>query len=277
MKTLSTAILAITIMTAPAYAAAMAAPQPACTMEHVVSSDGFAFLRAAPSLHAKPLARITTEAVSDCGVMPPFDDLQGIQWRWITVNLRNEPHTGWVAAKLLRADAPTPVQHNPVLADDYSEQAASDYNAANAPAAKQAQPVSRAQPEISFGRDDLAKIHAEYKANQARWDVEYKDKVLDLTLEVDSIKNSFSGSGLSVSFMENKSDWSSGVACEHVPTSSFIQAKNKGDTLHIRGVIDDHSFGSVDLKNCELSEAPEPALHHCTNGLFWDDGSGKCI
>lgn len=38
------------------------------------------------------------------------------------------------------------------------------------------------------------------------------------------------------------------------PTIDFIINKNKGDMLNVRGKIYDHSFGSIDLKDCEITD-----------------------
>jgi hypothetical protein len=105
-----------------------------------------------------------------------------------------------------------------------------------------------------LGIKDLPRIHSEYSANQARWANTYKGKTLEATLTLNTVSDLFSEGVYDVSFMESPSDWTPGVYCRKQPSSDFLMSLNKGDTIHVRGTINDPSFGSVDMISCELSK-----------------------
>jgi hypothetical protein len=110
-----------------------------------------------------------------------------------------------------------------------------------------------------LGTADLARIHAEYKANQARWAQEFLDKTFAATMTLDEVSNVFGNDRFWVSFLENQSDWMPGVVCHDAPPSDFLISKNKGDSIFFRGVVKDHSFGSLDLRDCEFFDSERGA------------------
>jgi hypothetical protein len=106
---------------------------------------------------------------------------------------------------------------------------------------------------------DLPHIHAEYKANQARWAREFLDKTFAATMTLDNVSNVFGNDRFRVTFQENPSDWLPGVACEETPPSDFLISRNKGDSIFVRGAIKDHSMGSLELRDCEFFDSEKAA------------------
>jgi hypothetical protein len=110
-----------------------------------------------------------------------------------------------------------------------------------------------------LGTADLPRIHAEYKANQARWAREFLDKTFAATMTLDSVSNVFGNDSFMVTFLESPSDWLPGVACNEAAASDFLISKNKGDSIFVRGVVKDHSLGSLDLRDCEFFVSEQAA------------------
>jgi hypothetical protein len=110
-----------------------------------------------------------------------------------------------------------------------------------------------------LGAADLPRIHAEYKANQARWAREFLDKTFAATMTLHDVSNLFDNDHFWVSFLENQSDWMPGVQCRDVPPSDFLISKNKGDSIFFQGVVKDHSSGSLDLRDCEFFDSEKAA------------------
>ena len=108
-------------------------------------------------------------------------------------------------------------------------------------------------PVADLGAADLPKIHSEYAANQARWAHEYLGKTFEATMELERIGNIFSNNSFNVSFKEKDGGLFSGVQCSGITETPFLLDLNKGDKIHVSGVVADHSMGSVDLKDCEFS------------------------
>ena len=50
-----------------------------------------------------------------------------------------------------------------------------------------------------------------------------------------------------------------GVACSEAPASDVLISKNKGDSIFVRGVVKDHSVGSLDLRDCEFFDSEKAA------------------
>jgi hypothetical protein len=119
--------------------------------------------------------------------------------------------------------------------------------------------TSSAATSADLGAADLPRVHAEYKANQARWAREFLDKTFAATMPIGGISNVFGNDSFMVTFMENSSDWMPGVACHDAPTSDFLISKNKGDSIFFRGVVKDHSVGSLDLRDCEFFDSEKAA------------------
>src|ERR1700722_8308743 len=110
-----------------------------------------------------------------------------------------------------------------------------------------------------LGSTDLPRIHAEYKANQARWARDFLDKTFAATMTIGGVSNVFGNDSFMVTFMENPSDWMPGAACQDAPASDFLISKNKGDSIFFRGVVKDHSVGSLDLRDCEFFDSEKAA------------------
>ena len=110
-----------------------------------------------------------------------------------------------------------------------------------------------------LGVADLPRVHAEYKANQARWAREFLDKTFAATMTLEDVSNVFSNDKFLVSFLENPSNSWPGVQCRDAPPSDFLISKNKGDSIFFRGVVADHSIGSLDLRDCEFFDSEEAA------------------
>jgi hypothetical protein len=110
-----------------------------------------------------------------------------------------------------------------------------------------------------LGVADLPRVHTEYKANQARWTREFLDKTFAATMTLEGVSNVFGNDKFLVSFLENPSDWMPGVQCSDVSPSDFLISKNKGDSIFVRGVVKDHSFGSLDLRDCEFFDSEKAA------------------
>ena len=97
-------------------------------------------------------------------------------------------------------------------------------------------------------------MHDEYKANQARWSREFVGKTFAATMLIASVENEpLDHKYIYVSFLEKANDWWPGVRCNNVAPSDFLLQRNKGDSIFVRGVIKDASFGTIVLENCEFS------------------------
>ena len=105
-----------------------------------------------------------------------------------------------------------------------------------------------------LGLDDIARIHSTYKANQARFVRDFVGKAFSARTPLGDITENlmFKGS-FNVSFGGNS--WGGDVQCKFSDQSDVarITEMNKGDIVKIRGVIEDHSFGTIDLEDCSIS------------------------
>jgi hypothetical protein len=119
--------------------------------------------------------------------------------------------------------------------------------------------IPGAAQAADLGVADLPRVHSEYKANQARWAREFLDKTFAATMTLEGVSNVFGNDEFLVSFLENPTDWMAGVQCRDVPPSDFLINKNKGDPIFLRGVVKDHSFGSLDLRDCEFFDSERAA------------------
>jgi hypothetical protein len=151
-------------------------------------------------------------------------------------------------------------------ATDRAEAAASRAEKAAASAATdRAEPAAPAPPKLStlsdnppttpyLGLDDIARIHSTYKANQARFVRDFVGKAFSARTPLGDITENlmFKGS-FNVSFGGNS--WGGDVQCKFSDQSDVarITEMNKGDIVKIRGVIEDHSFGTIDLEDCSIS------------------------
>lgn len=98
--------------------------------------------------------------------------------------------------------------------------------------------------------EKIKAIHAAYAGNQARFSRDYKGRSLTVNLPLIGVTDIFNAGKYSLSF---GTGWAPDVTCNDVPRSDFIISLNKGDVIHVRGTIADHSFGMIMLNNCELS------------------------
>jgi hypothetical protein len=121
---------------------------------------------------------------------------------------------------------------------------------------------------------DLPRIHDEYKANQARWAREFLDKTFAATLTLDGVSNAFSNENFYVTFLESPSESWPGVACRNAPASDFLVSKNKGESIFFRGVVKDHSIGTLDLRDCEFFDS-EKAASDADAKRFADDAAAR--
>jgi hypothetical protein len=87
--------------------------------------------------------------------------------------------------------------------------------------------ASHAAQAADLGVADLPRIHAEYKANQARWAREFLDKTFAATITLGGVSNVLGNDSFMVTFLETPSDWLPGVACNEAaravrnPSTSF--------------------------------------------------------
>ena len=119
--------------------------------------------------------------------------------------------------------------------------------------------ATTAAEAADLGVVDLPRVHSEYKANQARWTREFLDKTFAATMTLSSVSNVLGNDSFMVSFLESPADWLPGVACNEASASDFLISKNKGDSIFVRGVVKDHSFGSLDLRDCEFFDSEKAA------------------
>ena len=168
----------------------------------------------------------------------------------IVMHAVEDCHTALAAAQAVPVPAPAPAPAPPAEAPAPAPPPPPAY-AEPAPAPNPAV-VAPAAPD--FTDSDLPRIHAEYKANQARWSREFADKIFAATMPIASVENEPSDDNyIYVSFMEKANDWWPGVRCSKVVPSELLLQSNKGDSIFVRGVIKDASVGTIDLENCEFS------------------------
>jgi hypothetical protein len=134
--------------------------------------------------------------------------------------------------------------------------------------------LTTAAASADLGVADLPRIHSVYKANQARWAREFLDKTFAATMPIGGISNVFGNDSFMVTFMENSPDWMPGVACHDAPASDFLISKNKGDSIFFRGVVKDHSVGSLDLRDCEFFDS-EKAASDADGKRLADDAAAR--
>jgi tetratricopeptide (TPR) repeat protein len=116
--------------------------------------------------------------------------------------------------------------------------------------------IAEAKSDIKadFGSDDLDRLHFEYKVNQARFMRAFKGRTFEARMKLHRVKKHiFSRETYSVAFGKA---WSSDVGCEMIDekTTELVINKNKGDVLQVKGIIQDHTFGAVQLTNCVIKE-----------------------
>jgi hypothetical protein len=101
---------------------------------------------------------------------------------------------------------------------------------------------------------DLEEMHETYEKNQARFVRDFVGRPFRATLTVNKVtQNPIFASQFHVSFGTAFHGVSCGIEDQRV--IAFITNLNKGDRVFVVGNVSDHSFGDVDLKNCEISSA----------------------
>ena len=109
-----------------------------------------------------------------------------------------------------------------------------------------------------LGLDDIARIHSTYNANQARFFRDFAGRHFSSKMPITRISENpifrgsfdvfFGGGGLL-----------GDVKCEFSDKNDVarITEMNKGDIVNVIGVIKDHSFGVIELKECSISTATD--------------------
>jgi hypothetical protein len=106
----------------------------------------------------------------------------------------------------------------------------------------------------NLGLDDIARIHSTYKANQARFARDFVGKTFSARMPLGDITESIMSKGsFHVSFGGNT--LGGDVQCKFSDQSDIarITEMNKGDIVNISGVIEDHTFGTIELEECSIS------------------------
>jgi hypothetical protein len=257
---------------------AVPVPMSGCSKYTVsVRETDYGQVRGKPSLSGRPLWRLVNGSnVTICSKDITTDE-RNIPWIWVQFKSQEEPwdHEGYMSFRILQPFVPPPVNVAPppaaVIVPPAPSPTQQTQQTQEAPAVQVQprteesttshpdqktlpEPEQKATPKV-FGKDDLPFIHSEYKANEARWFKEFKGRFFEATLTIAHVTEALVGGGFNVSFMENPNDYFPGVDCAEVPSSDFLLSKNAGDSVHVRGTIVDHSFGSVTLHDCQLSDA----------------------
>ena len=98
-------------------------------------------------------------------------------------------------------------------------------------------------------------MHASYDDNQARFRRDYIGRQFSADLPIHQISESQISSDILVISLGSGTP-AGDVACA-VSGEDNIRAAtelHKGQIVHITGTVDDHSSGSIDLKECQISQ-----------------------
>ena len=104
-----------------------------------------------------------------------------------------------------------------------------------------------------LGAGDLRSMHDTYNKNQARFFRDFKNRQFSAILPLHNVVESPLEKGsYSVSFGDG--NWTGDVNCKIADQSTIdlITNLDKGDRMLIKGTIEDHTFGSIDLTGCQL-------------------------
>ena len=104
-----------------------------------------------------------------------------------------------------------------------------------------------------LGVGDLRPMHDTYNKNQARFFRNFRNRRFSAVLPLHNVVESLLEKGnYSVSFGDG--NWMGDVNCKIAdqPTIDLITNLDKGDRMLIEGMVEDHTFGSVDLTGCRL-------------------------
>jgi hypothetical protein len=166
----------------------------------------------------------------------------------------------------LFAEKAPPVTYRSTATNNLPERPPADNRAGSAVSRAEKAAAAVSPPKLStlpdnppttptyLGLDDIARIHSTYKVNQARFIRDFVGKTFSARMPLGDITESLMSKGsFHVSFGGNT--WGGDVQCKFSDQSDVarITEMNKGDIVNIRGVIEDHSFGSIDLEDCSIS------------------------
>ena len=98
-----------------------------------------------------------------------------------------------------------------------------------------------------FGPTDIAKAISTYEQNQIRFHRDYAGKQISFSWVFNSARKHWFGNGYIVQLGDN-------VTCDvNDPTTlNTVIEWNKGQNVSVIGTIDDVTFGTLELKNCNL-------------------------
>jgi hypothetical protein len=112
-----------------------------------------------------------------------------------------------------------------------------------------------APPPRYLGSADLSRIHSTYDSNQARFFRDFAGKRFLSSLPiVNIVENPIFRGRYSVYFGNN--GLLGDVRCEFSNKSDIadIAEVNKGDIVSVSGIVEDHTFGAIDLTSCQVIE-----------------------
>ncbi|MDQ0507417.1 hypothetical protein [Xanthobacter agilis] len=104
-----------------------------------------------------------------------------------------------------------------------------------------------------FAMKDLPLIHQTYGDNQARFVRDYRNKTFGASMSVLGIREAMFERGEFHVALGEKSNID--VMCNSLTpdTMKIIYSINKGDSVYVKGRIDDHTFGMLILQDCSIS------------------------
>lgn len=102
------------------------------------------------------------------------------------------------------------------------------------------------EPEIKITADELAKA---YNENELRADEKYKNKLAEITGEVENISKMFDSTSISL----KGSEWESILCFFPKSQEKEIAKLNKGDKITVIGYIDGYGL-TVDISKCKLKK-----------------------
>jgi tRNA_anti-like len=106
-----------------------------------------------------------------------------------------------------------------------------------------------------LGEQDIANMHTSYDDNQARFRRDYIGRQFSANLPIHQVSESGTSSAVLVISLGTGTP-AGDVTCT-VSGDDNIRAAtelHKGQLVHVAGIIDDHSSGSIDLRECQISQ-----------------------
>ena len=105
-----------------------------------------------------------------------------------------------------------------------------------------------------LGEQDIANMHASYDDNQARFHRDYIGRQFSANLPIRQISESVFGSDTLVISLGSGTligDVNCKAGGDNIRAAAEL---HKGQMVHVTGTVYDHSFGSIDLKECQISQ-----------------------